>query len=337
MLRLASVPLSAAVATAALASGCLGPADYEGDCELGPSEAELHRLEERYALGSRATIDLYGEAPLALESSNPAVVRVESVVNGAATLSFVGAGQATLVLENDISTAEQVVEVVRHDAFVVVLSEFVPIPIGTLSNQVILAGHQHFIVLYLDSRGERLWGDGLAEIGLSDRLELCDHRLGSLEFHCLNIREPGLHVLEVRVGEERLVLPFVAVLERDIVDVALLQPDEEELLPGTWVQVDVVGVTEEGMHVAGIHPRFEVDDDWYAGYFAYQYDPAVRPQGLRIEALDRRIGTSFRGVPSEQTALGCGASGKGGQGPIPAMASLLGLVLFTNKRNRSAW
>lgn len=50
----------------------------------------------------------------------------------------------------------------------VVLSEFVPIPIGTLSNQVILAGHQHFIVLYLDSRGERLWGDGLAEIGLSD-------------------------------------------------------------------------------------------------------------------------------------------------------------------------
>ncbi len=164
----------------------------------------------------------YGEAPLALESSNPAVVRVESVV----------------------------------------LSEFVPIPIGTLSNQVILAGHQHFIVLYLDSRGERLWGDGLAEIGLSDRLELCDHRLGSLEFHCLNIREPGLHVLEVRVGEERLVLPFVA-----------------------------------------------VDDDWYAGYFAYQYDPAVRPQGLRIEALDRRIGTSFRGVPSEQM----------------------------NKRNRSAW
>jgi hypothetical protein len=158
----------------------------------------------------------YGEGPLALESSNPAVVRVESVVNGAATLSFVGAGQATLVLENDISTAEQVVEVVPHDAFVVAL----------------------------------------------DRLELCDDRLGSLEFHCLNIREPGLHVLEVSVGDERLVLPFVAVL-----------------------------------------------DDWYAGYFAYQYDPAARPQGLRIEALDRRIGTSFRGVPSEQM----------------------------NKRNRSAW
>ena len=189
------------------------------------------------------------------------------------------------------------------------LSEFVPIPIGTLSNQVILAGHQHFIVLYLDSRGERLWGDGLAELGLSDPLELCDDRLGSLEFHCLNIREPGLHVLEVSVGDERLVLPFVAVLERDIVDIALLQPDEEELLPGTWVQVDVVGVTEEGMHVAGIHPRFEVDDDRYAGYFAYQYDPAARPQGLRIEALDRRFGTSFHGVPSEQM----------------------------NKRNRSAW
>ena len=336
MLRFASVPLCVVLAITG-ASGCFGSADYESDCELSSPEAKLHRLQERYALGSRATINLRGEKPLTLESSNPDVLHIDSVVNDVATLSFVGAGQATLVLENETSTVEQTVEVVPHEAFVVVLSEIVPIPIGKLSDQVILAGNQYFLVLYLDSEGERLWGDGLAELSVSDRLRLCDDGLGSLEFHCLDIRHPGLHVLEVAVGDELVVLPFRAVLERDIVDIELLQPEEEELLPGTWVQVDVVGVTEEGVHVAGIHPRFDVEEDSYVGYFAYQFDPDARPQTLSVEALNRRTGTRFRGVPSEKTAFGCASSEPGNQGPIPAMLTLLGLVLFTHKRSRSAW
>jgi hypothetical protein len=97
-------------------------------------------------------------------------------------------------------------------------------------------------------------------------------------------------------------LPFRTVPESDIIDIELLQPDEEELTPGTWVQVDVVGVTEDGTHVASIHPRFEVGPDWYAGYFAYQYDPDAPERVLSVHALDRRIRTTFRGVPSERTA-----------------------------------
>lgn len=333
MLRFASVPLRAALAMTVTA-GCFGPAHYESDCGLGSPEAKLNRLQERYALGSRTTIDLGGEAPLTLESSNPDVVRIESVVNGVATLTFGGTGQATLVLENETSTVEQVVEVVPHDAFVVVLSELVPIPIGKLSDQVILAGYQYVMVFYLDSAGERLWGDGLAELGVSDGLRLCDDGLSSLEFHCLDIREPGLHQLEVSVGGEHLVLPFAAVLGRDIVGIELLQPDEEELRSGTWVHVDVVGVTEEGMHVAGIHPRFEVGEDRYVGYFAYQYDPDARPQTLGVHALGWQIQTKFRGVPSEKTAFGCAAAALGNEGPVPAFISLLGVVLLIRLRTR---
>ena len=185
--------------------------------------------------------------------------------------------------------------------FAVVLSESLPIPIGKLSEQVILAGQQHFLVLYLDAEGERLDARGLAGLDLSSGLGLCDTPPTSLELHCLAIDEPGLHVLEVSVGNEHLAVPFRTVMESEIVDIVLLQPDEEELTPGSWVQVDVVGVTEDGTHVASIHPRFEAGGDRYLGYFAYQYDPDARERTLHVEALDRRIRTRFRGVPHDRT------------------------------------
>ena len=187
------------------------------------------------------------------------------------------------------------------ESFAVVLSESVRAPIGKLSDQVILAGHQYFLVLYVDSAGERMDRHGLAAFDLSPKLELCEPPPTSPELHCLAIDKPGLHALEVRVGDQHLVLPFRTVLESDIIDIELLQPDEEELTPGTWAQVDVVGVAEDGAHVASIHPRFEVGPDRYAGYFAYQYDPDAPERVLNVHALDRRIRTTFRGVPSERT------------------------------------
>lgn len=185
--------------------------------------------------------------------------------------------------------------------FAVVLSESLPIPIGTLSEQVILTGQQQFLVLYLDAEGERLDARGLAHLNLSPGLRLCEAPSTSLELHCLAIDEPGLHVLEVSVGDEHRAVPFRTVMESDIVDVVLLQPDEEELTPGSWVQIDVVGVTEDGTHVASIHPRFEAGGERYLGYFAYQYEPDEPQRTLNVQALDRQIRTKFRGVPRDRT------------------------------------
>jgi hypothetical protein len=185
--------------------------------------------------------------------------------------------------------------------FAVVLSESLPIPIGKLSEQVILAGQQHLLVLYLDAEGERLDALGLADLDLSPGLRLCETPATSLELHCLAIDEPGLHVLGVSVGDQHLAVPFRTVMESDIVDIVLLQPDEEELTPGSWVQIDVVGVTADGTHVASIHPRFEAGGDRYLGYFAYQYDPDAPRRTLDVQALDRQIRTKFRGVPHDRT------------------------------------
>ena len=96
----------------------------------------------------------------------------------------------------------------------------------------------------------------------------------------------------------QLVLGFEAVSVSDIVGIELLQPNEDELVPGTWVHIDIVGVTEEGTHVANIHPRFEVGEDSHVGYFAYEYDPDAPSQTLYIEALGLYRRTSFRGVSS---------------------------------------
>lgn len=334
MLRFASVPVCLAWLVAA-AAGCFGP--VEPDCELSASDPELLTLQDRYALGSRATIDLGGAPPFTLESSDSSVVRVDRVGRDTAELSFVGLGQATLLLENEDDMVERLVEVARHETFMIVLSEAVPIPIGELSEATVLAGRQFFLVLYLDSDGRRLYGLGLADFSLSPHLELCDKREGTVEHHCLSIDDAGPHVLEVAVGDVRVVLPFQTVLERDIVDIEVLYPDEEELIPGTWVQVDVVGVTEDGSHVASVHPMFASDSDVYAGYFAYQFIPSASPQQLYIDAIDRSSSIEFRGTPSEETAVGCASSESRDEGPVPAMLTLAGLALFTHKRNRPAW
>jgi hypothetical protein len=334
MLRLASVPLCLAWLAACVA-GCFGPVD--ADCELDAPPPKLLTLQDRYALGSGATIDLGGIPPFTLESSDSSVVRVDRVGRNTADLSFVGPGQANLVLANEDDVIEQWVEVARHQTFVVVLSEVVPIPIGELSDATLLAGWQFFLVLYLDSDGERLSGQGLAEFGLSPHLQLCDKPEGTFEHHRLCIDEAGPHLLEVAVGDERVVLPFQAVLERDIVDIEVLYPDEVELRPGTWVQVDVVGVTADGSHVASVHPAFASDSGAYVGYFAYQFVPSALPEQLDIYAIDRSRSIEFRGTPSEETAVGCAASESHDEGPVPAMLTLAGLALFTHKRSRSAW
>lgn len=177
------------------------------------------------------------------------------------------------------SASDPVVEAPPDDGFAVLLSESSGIPVGPLSDQVILEGRQYILVSHLDSDGRT-------------------H--GPVESRSLFIERPGAHVLEVSVGDEVVALPFRAVSESDIVRIELLQPEESDLLPGTWVHIDAVGVTSDGTHVASIHPSFYVGDDSYVGYFAYQYDPDAQPRALHVEALDRSMHTEFRGTPRPQ-------------------------------------
>lgn len=169
-------------------------------------------------------------------------------------------------------SSEPDIDVRTNASLAVLVSEANGAPIAALAEQRILAGEQ-FILLPQSE------GDETAERVLE-----------------LDLR-PGPQQIELGDDEEPIVVVFEAVSEDEIVDIELLRADESELRPGTWVEVDVVGVTGDGAHVRSVHPRFEVGRHTHLGYFTYRYDPDAAPQLLKVAALDRHVHAQFRGAP----------------------------------------
>lgn len=174
-------------------------------------------------------------------------------------------------------SAESSSEVLQPDSLAVLLSESNGIPIGVLEEERILAGEQHVI------------------LSGSDFERRTDRKARLLRLDLL----PGPHLLELGGDDDEgpIVVAFEAVAKDEIVGIRLLQPDEEELRPGTWVEVDVVGVTEEGTQVRSIHPRFNAGGHTHLGYFAYRFDPDAPIRTLEVTALAWLERTQFRGLP----------------------------------------
>lgn len=164
------------------------------------------------------------------------------------------------------------IEILPPASLAVLLSEANGAPVSALAEQRILAGEQY--VLLSRSDGGKP----------SERLVELDLR-------------PGPHRIDLGDDDEPVVVVFEAVSKDEIVDIELLRADESELRPGTWVEVDLVGVTEDGAHVRSMHPRFETGSETRLGYFAYRFDPDATPQTLTVDALDWRVRTQFRGWP----------------------------------------
>ena len=163
------------------------------------------------------------------------------------------------------------VEVLVADPLAVLVSESNGALVGVLDEQRVLAGEQFVL---LPGRG----ADEPAS------------RLVALQLR------PGPHQIDLEDDDEPVVVVFEAVSEDEIVQIELVRPDEAELRPGTWVEVDVVGVTESGAQVRSVHPRFESPVGAHLGYFAYQFDPDAEPQTLKVAALDFELHTYFRGL-----------------------------------------
>lgn len=174
-------------------------------------------------------------------------------------------------------SSESSFEVLQPDSRAVLLSESNGIPVGVLDEQRILAGEQHILFSGSDSAGGNARQDRLLRLDLS----------------------PGPQLLELGGDDEDepIVVAFEAIAEDEIVGIELLQPNEDELRPGTWVEVDVVGVTEQGTQVRSIHPRFNAGDETHLGYFAYRFDPDAPRRTLEIKALEWLERTQFRGLP----------------------------------------
>jgi hypothetical protein len=163
------------------------------------------------------------------------------------------------------------VEILPSDSLAVLLSESNGAPIAVLAEQRVLAGKQ-FVLLSRSGGGEP-----------AERLIELDLR-------------PGPQQIDLGDDDEPVVVVFEAVAEEEVVEIELLRPDEAELSAGTWVEVDVVGVTKDGAHVRGVYPRFAAGDETHLGYFAYRFDPEAEPRTLSVEALDRQLRARFKGT-----------------------------------------
>ncbi|MBT8454069.1 MAG: hypothetical protein KJO40_19055 [Deltaproteobacteria bacterium] len=193
-------------------------------------------------------------------------------------LVFLGLVVACAAVPAADDSPEPSVEVLQPDSLAVLLSESNGLPVGVLDEQRILAGEQHILL------------SGAAREGRADGTD----RLLRLEL------APGSQLLELGGDDGEhppIVVAFEAVAEDEIVGIELLQPSEDELRPGTWVEVDVVGVTQSGAQVRSIHPRFHADGETHLGYFAYRFDPEAPHRTLEVEALDWLERTRFRGLP----------------------------------------
>ena len=192
-------------------------------------------------------------------------------------LVFLGLVLACAAVPACDGSTQSTVEVLQPDSRAVLLSESNGIPIGVLDEQRILAGEQHILLSSSDFDDRADGTDRLLRLDLS----------------------PGPQRLELGGDDqnEPIVVAFEAVAEGEIVGIELLQPSEDELRPGTWVEVDVVGVTQSGAQVRSIHPRFHADGETHLGYFAYRFDPEAPHRTLEVEALDWLERTRFRGLP----------------------------------------
>lgn len=164
------------------------------------------------------------------------------------------------------------IEILPPTSLAVLVSEANGAPVAALAEQRILAGEQYVLLSRFDG-GER-----------NERLVELDLR-------------PGEQRIDLGDEDEPVVVAFEAVSEDEIVDIEILRADESELQPGTWVEIDLVGVTGDGAHVRSMHPRFETGSETHLGYFAYRFDPDAAPQRLTVNVLDRRVHTQFRGRP----------------------------------------
>jgi hypothetical protein len=319
-----------------LQSGCVGSPESTEDCAI-ESTPEIRNLKDRYALGSNARITLYGADTTTIESSNPDVMQVGGINGADVRLHFVGVGQATLVATNSKGTAQQTLEVAEHTGFMV-LRSLIAFPVGQLDEQVLLAGQQCFTVIYFDATGQ-LYGKDLARVRLPVGTSHSYFDQYSDETYCMDVEEPGPHVLEVAVGNDERSFTFTTVPEEDIVAVELLAPNEADLLPGSIVRVDAVGLTDDGTEVSGIWILFRVDDDgaYYPGYFSYEYQPDAPAAELSIShILDSKFDPrmTFHGVPQSTAPLECAAIAWRKGGPLPGVAFLLSLVLALRVRRR---
>lgn len=300
-------------------SGCFGSGGTSS-CEPSPGSVAMS-LEDRYVLGANTTLRVSGLENPGVVSSDPEVVHVGPILVDHVTLEFVGIGTALITVSDGSGSAAVHVEVAELEQFEIMLIAW----LTDADPHVPLAGkaviNPSFEVVYSDQFG-RLYGGGLAETSW-ERFATGD------SFRHLSL-EPGLHQVEVRVGDRVSVTTFAAIAQDDIIALEILETDVGD----GRIRVDAVALTEAGTQVWNIAPFFEVGDDYYYNSFEYVFDPAAESSVVVADSvvLSGRDAPDparkeIQRAPPPDNEKSLGAFPNGRRGPVPAMLSLLLMIV----------
>lgn len=308
-------------------SGCFsfdfgsGDSDIEG-CSITTPQSVAMSLEDRYALGARAFLNVSGLDAPEVTSTDPEVVSVKLSGDFRFVLDFVGVGKASITVSegDDAATAE--VEVARLERFEVVLP-FYTDPTLPLAGRAVI--DPAFEVMYFDGHG-RLYGGGLAATTWGLNL---GRSADTFQNYSL---ESGPQQVEVRVGDLLSVIAFEVVARDEVGALWILETETGE----GRIRVDAVGITVSGTQVWNIVPYFDVDGQLFGGSFEYLYDPDASPSTVIAESIP----LSWNGPldPVQKIIYGSpvwdpngahvAAASTGGRAPLIAILSLLLMTLL---------
>lgn len=289
----------------ALLSGCNYDLDFSDLDLFGESLFQprpgLGDVPPRLALNASAMAVFRGHSAEArVTVADPQVLIIERVDSAQLEISAIGVGETTIVFENHGKTTEYPVEVAKHERHEVWLAAHDswtggPIPLVEIDGKSLLANTpQQLLVTYYDAHG-LLYGSGLVELSPPLRSEQCRRELGGpFDTICIAF-DPGLHVLELGLSEEKETMVIGASTEEEIIDLEVLQADEALAQAGEILVVGAVGLTEQGTQVHGIGAEFVSTPLPTSGLFAYEYVPGEATAITPVRALGFEKEASYRG------------------------------------------
>jgi hypothetical protein len=262
----------------------------------------LNGVPDRLALGAtafaRVPLDFsLPEVQLEVLAADETILAIDWVEHPLVALRGVGIGETTITarIRQTDPIVEYPIEVAAPTRFEVLLvSGNYPTSEGALDGKALLAEvPQQVLVTYHDPDGW-LSGSGLADFVMpSANGSECEVSFGlTLEARCWR-PVPGPQVIRVTVSETERWVSMTAVAPDDIVDLVLARTEEEDAEPGETLRIDVLGLTDDGTEVYGMHAS--AADGWLPFPIAYAYDPDAEPQSLTVNAIGLERELVYRG------------------------------------------
>lgn len=358
--------LAIAVVAAVGTSGCRDiylSDDIDLDFDWNPIEGRGDTLHTPYVVGTQVVISANDvldqsedELTWALSSSDEAVLRIDSQVNGRATCTALSAGTATIrvhdedgeeIYDGQVEVREpDRAELFAHGPLIIGQSFDEALVQGPI--RILAGGMGTFLVRYYDG-DQRLYGNGVLEAQVDGAGLEAEARQSYLfenrEWLSLSPEWVGTHHVELFASGISVGQGVVeAVDTSEVAEVALLAEDEGGASEEEWLAVLALAYDFAGEPIYGVEYAWDIDGDLEDGMgdlYRYEYaeDTEVELGANFQEMRDAVWIHASEGYVSSTNNIGCSAAASRPASRRTAATialALLGLTLLRRRRDHGS-